>query len=1221
MQSYPYLIVALVLVMTWTLVLAFELDLRVGAIGSVVALFALAGFLAWQMFQRSTASRRKKKANDAVEPPASTHELMYSGIEKAEQRIKAVHQRLAKHATSPLVDSRYHLPWYLVIGPPKSGKSTVVKNSGLRFAYTSLTNDESLPKNIQNTDHLHVWLADDAVVADTAGRYSSDSKCIGEWKQLIQTLKKLRPRHSLEAIVVAINAEDIQSKSPEQLKTVAEQLRQQIQIVNTTTQSSYPVYIILTHTDRLQGFAKFVKRLETHEHQLPWGIKLNPRQSNQDLRPIVSHDLMNLGKILHERCMQDVMRENEVKDAEALHRFSRNLSRLARPVSKIAGTLGTHLRTQDPLQLRALHFTGFSQPDDSPPTRAPRPQVIQGSLATSFHHPPANVNQLFLPHYFHQVLLPDQGLAGPGRKMRRRLARRNRSLAICAFIGALGLCSLPLFSANKNRELQREFEQVLLIAKPYSQSTEPQLLPRTLWKQSARLDEKFSSFNDDRPLDHRLGMYQGDQLALNARNLFLGLAIQHGVAPLVHRDELVLTRLANQPGALGFSQVQSLRDSLYRYLLLTRGEHQKQPKLEGEVQERLTKLMSELWVDEQRFTDAENARLVADRFLQHLRSDDSLAQERDPKLVKLVQTRLLRDDPLIADARALIEDINRSRPAIHLKDLVNPRVMNNGKRVIRPAYTRRIWEQELRESFQTLVENYDVDDWLLGQFGGNAAARKAERIARIHDYYFRAYRIEWRAFLDAIDLVTPNYEEEFIRNLDDLSHPAQPPLYALATAVDWNSNLPARQNDLKNQAFDQLKSLTPKAGKFGNKAGKLAAKAGKLANQANALLKAPQAGDRQRYMTSPQLRAAFADFVRFGVSIGANGASATARMGAPTQHAASGASEMGADLTRYLGHVRSLRSLLEAQQYGRDDTNSVQRKIQGLATQVQTLAREQPTSWRNWFERILYTPFRYATTTQQSQQERSLENQWCQLRGELDSKIFGRYPFKRHSSQDVNLVELAEFLHPKSGSLWKFQQDHLSDLSQRQGSRFERRQSHRAANRPLDRKIVNFLNAAAELAEILYPPGQMQPNVTFAVEAKPQSGILQTDFSFEGQFYSYANGSEHIQTMKWPGDKPEQGAKLKARHSRGDFELSKKGPWALFRLLEAGSILHTGPSSSLIVSWKTNSKAVREVTLYITAAQNQSILHSNRQQGFLHAFRRKDFKLPNGLLVGSRKCQ
>lgn len=1207
MQSYPYLIVALVLVMTWTLVLAFELDFRVGAIASVCALFALVGFLAWQWFRRSQPAHKRKRTNEDEKLHLSEEDLVYSSIQQAEQRIKAAHQIQSQHAPSTFKDARYTLPWYLVIGPERSGKSTIIKNSGLRFVHTSLNNSESSPQGIQNTDHLHLWLSDEAVLADTAGRYTTQQDSLSEWKQLLGTFKRLRPHRGLEAIIVAISLQDIEAKGPDELKELGEQLRLQVQLVNTTLQSNHPVYVVLTFADKFTNFDEFARRLDTQERRRPWGFKLNPLLPDQSLKAVIRTDLTDLSKLLHERCMQEVMRETNVTSAEGLHRFSRSLMKLSRPLSTLIATLGSHPRTEDPPNVRALHITSINTKQELP-TRAPQTRVIQGQLATSTHQRPS-VTQLFFHNYFRDVISPDVGLARPGRKMVQKIARRNRTLGVCAFVGALGFCSLPLFSAAKNRDLQSDLEQVLDKTNTFYQSghNSNQLFPQDLWRDTARLDENMESVGTSYRIQHRFGMFQADKLSHAAKNLFLGLSIEHGIVPMVRRDEIVLRRLASQPGALGFVQVQALRDSLFRYMFLTSGHNDRKPELDAKVQDRLVELMTKLWLEELRFSDENTARLVATRFVVHLRNDPSLAQKRQQQLITRAQTRLFRDDPVLADAKGLIDSINQSRPAIELKDLVNPRVMDNGSRVVRPAFTRRVWEQELRRAFADLIETYDVDDWLLGKFSGNSAARKTERLARVHDYYFRAYQKEWRTFIDAIDLTTPSYEEEFVVRLDDLSNAAHPPLFALATAVDWNTNLSEKAPNLQSKALDKLKQVSPQAKK--------------VAEHAKKFVGVPESGDTQRYMTAAQLRAGFAGFVRFGVSTAPVGAAGQPHIANQSGAQNGATAEPGPDLTQYLGFVRALRSILVEQQYREQEPGSDQRKVMGLASQVQTLAREQASDWRNWFERILYTPFRYATTSQQSQQERTLEDRWCQLRSDLHTRLFSRYPFNQNASQDVDPVELTEFLHPKTGALWAFQQEQLGDLTERRGFRFERKASRRSSHRPLDREVIRFLNSAASLSEMLYPPGQNQPQMTFDVEAKPQSGIERTFFQLNEQTYAYANGSEYKQSMTWPGQGQQKSAQLKARHSQGEFKVRKEGIWAFFRLLEAGSVLSGGARSSVIVSWKIGLASAREVTLYFTPNRSPSPLQSGPNQSFLYAFRHKGLKFPGGLLVGSRTCK
>ena len=65
----------------------------------------------------------------------------------------------------------YQLPWYVIIGAPGSGKTTVLANSGLEFPLASSLGRGSV-KGIGGTRDCDWWFTDQAVLLDTAGRYT-----------------------------------------------------------------------------------------------------------------------------------------------------------------------------------------------------------------------------------------------------------------------------------------------------------------------------------------------------------------------------------------------------------------------------------------------------------------------------------------------------------------------------------------------------------------------------------------------------------------------------------------------------------------------------------------------------------------------------------------------------------------------------------------------------------------------------------------------------------------------------------------------------------------------------------------------------------------------------------------------------------------------------------------------------------------------------------------
>ena len=71
------------------------------------------------------------------------------------------------------------LPWYAIIGPPGAGKTTALLNAGLSFTLADQSSQGSVA-GIGGTRLCEWWFTKDAVLIDTAGRYTTqDSDALG----------------------------------------------------------------------------------------------------------------------------------------------------------------------------------------------------------------------------------------------------------------------------------------------------------------------------------------------------------------------------------------------------------------------------------------------------------------------------------------------------------------------------------------------------------------------------------------------------------------------------------------------------------------------------------------------------------------------------------------------------------------------------------------------------------------------------------------------------------------------------------------------------------------------------------------------------------------------------------------------------------------------------------------------------------------------------------
>ena len=123
-----------------------------------------------------------------------------------------------RQAKGTKADYLYDLPWYILIGPPGSGKTTALVNSGLKFPLARGGQSPAFVEGVGGTRYCDWWFTEEAVLIDTAGRYTTqDFDAKGDrksWLAFLDLLKRNRPKQPINGVLVAISLEDLLTLQP-----------------------------------------------------------------------------------------------------------------------------------------------------------------------------------------------------------------------------------------------------------------------------------------------------------------------------------------------------------------------------------------------------------------------------------------------------------------------------------------------------------------------------------------------------------------------------------------------------------------------------------------------------------------------------------------------------------------------------------------------------------------------------------------------------------------------------------------------------------------------------------------------------------------------------------------------------------------------------------------------------------------------------------------------
>ena len=122
----------------------------------------------------------------------------------------------------------YEQPWYAIIGPPGAGKTTALLNAGLHFPLAAEMGKGAL-SGVGGTRLCEWWFTDEAVLIDTAGRYttqdSNEAVDRAGWTAFLDLLHRTRPRQPLNGVIVAIAVSDVVRASAAERQAHARAIR------------------------------------------------------------------------------------------------------------------------------------------------------------------------------------------------------------------------------------------------------------------------------------------------------------------------------------------------------------------------------------------------------------------------------------------------------------------------------------------------------------------------------------------------------------------------------------------------------------------------------------------------------------------------------------------------------------------------------------------------------------------------------------------------------------------------------------------------------------------------------------------------------------------------------------------------------------------------------------------------------------------------------------
>jgi type VI secretion system protein ImpL len=695
----------------------------------------------------------------------------------------------------------YALPWYLVMGTPKAGKSSLVLGSNLNFQNLP-SQRQSEQKFIRPTRAVDWRVTSEAVFVDTAGRYQTEGATDGEeWAALLETIKKYRGARPVDGMILSVSAERVLHADEKEIEEQAKVLRARIDEAMQRTKVRFPIYLVFTHADAIEGFRDSFSNSQKEGQNLVWGATI-PLENSENAHTMFDSEYELLQNAVMKRRLIRLSAPFPPVRQLRIFNFPLHFGSARRKLGAFVSTLFRPNPFSESPFLRGFYFTAV-------PVNRPKLPAAGQTIAGV----PQTIGQTyFTERLFRDVVLRDKDLVATLQAQRRKPPILGWLVTVLgAFIVAV-LLALSAFSLYQNKKLLDEAsengERVLTLYKadagrdPFTKNADEALVElnaiENLRKNLVDLDEYE---RNGAPWLMRMGLYSGNRIYRERLlKIYFNAVEQRFKAPVVKRLEEDLRKFAENPNVANPASLTQAEeellgknyDLLKAYLMLS-GEPKYREHAEATT---IVNSLADYWNTESKL--GSGLEMASQQQLEFWAKQ--INREEFP-FIKL-------KDNLVTGARKKLQafpawqryykrkttDISKELNAkngdmtvanILAKEGADASFFEGGYRVPN-AFTIEGVEM-MDAAVKNAEQELSADDWVMGDQSTKTATEGTEA-AKIQERYYRDYTDEWRKFVKSVNVRGYANQAEADSALEKFAS-ANSPMNALMREIMRQTNL------------------------------------------------------------------------------------------------------------------------------------------------------------------------------------------------------------------------------------------------------------------------------------------------------------------------------------------------------------------------------------------------------------------------------------------------
>lgn len=1024
----------------------------------------------------------------------------------------------------------YQLPWYLIIGSPGSGKTTALVNSGLNFPLAERFGKGSI-RGVGGTRNCDWWFTDQAVLLDTAGRYTTqESNTVADkaaWAGFLQLLKRFRVRQPVNGVIVTFSVQELLNSNSSDRANLAHTVGQRLAELCDELSIKFPVYVLITKTDLLAGFNEFFGAMNREERAQVWGMTLPLQEGATTSNPATEFEpefealVRQINRLLPQRLLSEV----DLKRRGLIYALPQQFDGLRNVVRDTLDMVFSASSFKEKPILRGVYFTSGTQ-EGMPFDRVMSALSRRFDVASVASAQSTQAGKsFFIETLLKGVVFNEAGLTGKNTKRETQLRWLQAGglvlLAISLVAAIIGWTLSYQNNQNYFDEVRRNLS-VLQKSVDEARTADPDnlvaLLPLLDYAEKVGISERYEG---SAPISWRMGLLQVPKVQTAADTTYLKLLEDAWLPGLVRQVRRTVQAVSTTNPEASF-------EALRVYLMLHDPEHFDANAIKAWVRHDWeTTLPGELVQQG-----------IVDKLAHHL---DRLFLDRlvispmpiDNELVTEVRQRLAQMSPAqraysrVKQLAMTGEDLPPDFTVVRAAGSEAPQIFSRRSGLpltqgISGLFTYDGYHGVFSHlSLKVTTQLSTEEDWVLDRADGkrnNAneilSGRFADEVKRL---YLMEYAKTWEDFLADVQPVNTT-------SLDQAGEQAR--LYSSAnSALEQFVRAVANETTLTRRPTPNTGSgyswLGEKLNRLREEQQQIARLTGQQVNVGGLLATGNLEADIVDFR--------FREYRRLAASNG------------------SGPSPMVSSLQVINEAAAVIASARQQVKAG----GSVPPALSSSLDRVRAEAKRLPLPMS-----AMYDNLATSTSAQVGRELRSAigGNMNAEI-GEFCRKaIGGRYPFSKGSGRDVTAEDFAR-LFGVGGLMDTFFRNTLQPMVDISTNSWSFKQGVDGTPVGGSASLVAFQRAAT-IRDVFFRTGGGTPSMR--IEVKPldmDATITQMTLDVDGDLLRYQHGPQIPKALSWPGARGTGQIRLQVTGTNGESSgIATEGPWALHRLFDQAQI-------------------------------------------------------------------